>query len=222
MRITAIEPQQRSTERVNLYVDGEFRCGAAMEVVLGAGLRVGDVVAPETLERLEREDHLWKAREAALNLLSYRARTRQELARRLGRKGFEPDVVETVLAKLEHVGFIDDEAFAASFVRDRVRFKPRGSRRLVQELRAKGVAGTVAESVVDEVLDAEELTETELARDAARGWSRRLARGRDILDAAAEDTHEVRRRLYGFLARRGFGSDAIRTVTDEVLRGDLD
>ena len=56
MKITALEPQKNNPERLNLHVDGEFRCGIALEIVMGAGLRVGDEITPERLAELERQD----------------------------------------------------------------------------------------------------------------------------------------------------------------------
>ncbi|MFW6078448.1 MAG: regulatory protein RecX, partial [Gemmatimonadota bacterium] len=151
MRITAIESQANSAERVNVYVDGEFRCGVAFELVRRAGLRSGDRVDAATLERLEREDLAWKAREAAYSLLAYRARTRWELRRRLSRKGFPEAVVEATVDAMVEKGYVDDASFAASFARDRVRLRPSGPRRIVRELRAKGVAAEVAGPIVEEV-----------------------------------------------------------------------
>lgn len=221
MRISAIEPQKKSGERVNVHVDGEFRCGAALEIVRRAGLRVGDEVDEAELEALEREDMAWKAREAAYTLLTYRARTRVELRRRLGRKGYPDDVIEECVESLAARGYLDDEAFAESFVRDRVRLRPSGPRRIVQELRAKGVAAEVAEPVVENVFEAENVSELELARTAAGKWARSnlrstTRRSRDVT------RRKLRQRLYGYLARRGFTGDAIWTVIDETLDGEGD
>ena len=104
MRITALKPQERNPERVNVFVDGTFRCRSAYEIAYGASLRVGDEVSEELLASLERKDTLWKAREAALNLLSYRARTRSELEQRLRRKEFPEDVVEACVSELVEKG----------------------------------------------------------------------------------------------------------------------
>src|SRR5690606_31067299 len=131
--------QKHHPERVNVYVDGEFRLALAQEIVFRAALRAGDPLSEGRIRELEAEDLLWKAREAALNLLSFRARTADELRRRLRRKEFPAEVVEACVSGLVERGMVDDSAFAETFVRDRVRFRPRGRRRLVQELRARGV-----------------------------------------------------------------------------------
>jgi regulatory protein len=208
MKITAIKAQRRQTERVNLHVDGEFRLALPRELVLRRGLRVGDEVSDALLAELEHEDLLWKAREASLTLLSHRPRSARELERRLARKDFPADVAASTVEDLADKGLVDDSAFAESFVRDRVRLRPKGKRRLVQELRAKGIAPETAEAAVGEVMMREDVSEEELARAAAAKWSAK----------PGEDPRAARRRLYGFLARRGFGTDAIRLVMQETDR----
>jgi regulatory protein len=206
MRITAIEPQKNHPERVNVRVDGEFRLALAQEVVLRAGLRTGDAVTEERLQELEGEDLRWKAREAALHLLSFRTRTARELRQRLRRKGFPDEVTEACVAGLVERGLVDDADFAEAFVRDRVRFRPRGRRRLLQELRSRGVDPETAEEALGSVMEGEEVSELDLARDAVRKWSPR----------PGEDPQRARRRLYGFLARRGFGADTVRQILEEA------
>jgi len=207
MRITAIEPQRLHPERVNLHVDGAFRLGLSAELVLGERLRVGDEVDDARLAELEAKDQTWKARDAALSLLSYRARTSVELKRRLKRKGFDDEVAASTVECLDRLGVVDDAAFAESFVRDRVRLRPHGVSRLGQELRAKGVDEDTARAAIEEVMEREGATELDLARAAAARWKHR----------AGEDPSRARSRLHGFLARRGFGGEAVRAVLRETL-----
>ncbi|HEV2129552.1 MAG TPA: regulatory protein RecX [Longimicrobiaceae bacterium] len=207
MQITSIEPQKHHPERVNIHVDGSFRLALAAEIAYAAALRVGDTVTEERLGELERQDQRWKAREAALVLLSFRPRTRSELRGRLLRKGFPEEVAEETVASLVEKGLVSDDAFAEVFVRDRTRLRPKGKRRLVQELRAKGVDAETAHAAVEEVWEREEVSELELAREAAAKWSPR----------AGEEPLRARRRLFGFLQRRGFSGDSIRQVMDQVL-----
>ncbi|HEX7241809.1 MAG TPA: regulatory protein RecX [Longimicrobiaceae bacterium] len=209
MKITAIETQKNDPERVNVHVDGAFRLALGAEIAWSAHLHVGDEVTEALLEELERRDRAWKAREAALVLLSFRPRTAAELRRRLREKEFPEEVVEECLAGLDGLGLVDDAAFAAMFVRDRVRLKPRGVRRLAQELREKGVDADTAQAAITGVFEDAEVSETELAREAAAKWRAK----------PGEDRQKARARFYAFMARRGFGGDAIREVMDEVLGG---
>jgi regulatory protein len=210
MRITGIAPQRRRTERVSVQIDGEFRLALPEELVLRRGLRVGQEITERDVAELEREDLLWKAKQAALNLLSHRPRSARELEVRLSRKDFPPEVTASTIQALAGKGLIDDAAFAEGFVRDRVRLRPKGRRRLIQELRVKGVDPEVAEAAVGEVMAGEDVSEVELARAAAAKWAVRRN----------EEARLARRRLYGYLARRGFSADAVRAVLDEVLPED--
>lgn len=207
MKITAIEPQKHDPNRVSVFIDGAFRLGLALEVAHAAHLHVGDEVGEARLEELARRDRQWQAREAALRLLAVRPRSAAELARRLRMKGYEPEVAASVIERLRELGMIDDAAFANLLVRDRVRLRPQGARRLASELRAKGVDEETAREAIRDGMEYEETDERTLARRAADRWPRR----------AGEDAGRARRRLNGYLARRGFDGETIREVVDEVL-----
>ena len=56
------------------------------------------------------------------------------------------------------------------------------------------------------MLSSEDVSELELARAAVAKWARR----------SGEDREKARRRLYGFLSRRGFGGDTVRQVMEEI------
>jgi regulatory protein len=206
MKITAITAQKRSAERVNIQVDGAFRLAVSQDVLLRSGLARGDAVTDERLDGLEREDQRWRAREAALDLLSYRIRSVAELKRRLVRKDFPPDVAEECVAALAAAGLVDDTLFAESFIRDRINFRPRGRAGLARELRAKGVDAETAHAAIGEVLEGEDVSEIDLAREVASRFAVR----------AGEDPLRARRRLYGRLARRGFSGDTARRVMEEL------
>jgi len=207
MKITSIRPVPRAAERSEIHVDGEFRLSVPTEVVHAIPLRAGEEISEETLRSLADRDERWRAREAALRLLSFRGRTAVELHRRLAARGHPADVIEACVSELGERGLVDDASFAESFVRDRIRFRPRGSQRLVQELRTKGVEWDTARATVSGVFEAEDVSEGALARQAADRWKPR----------EGETRLRARRRLYNFLSRRGFGADSIFEVIEERL-----
>src|SRR5680860_367450 len=153
MIITSITPQKRTLDRVNVHVDGAFRFAVSAEIAYAAGLRAGDSVTEARVAELEADDLQWKARESALNLLSFRARSATELRRRLRQKKFPDDVIDQCISEMEAKALVDDATFAESFVRDRVNLRPRGARKLTNELRAKGVDSETAEAAVEGVLE---------------------------------------------------------------------
>ena len=198
MIITALERQKRQ-RRVNVFVDGRFALALALSLAQEKGLREGMTVSAADLQGLRREDERHTAYEAALRLLSYRPRSEKEIRFRLGRRGIAPEVVEETAKRLRHLHYLDDGAFAQFWTERRDSVSPR-SRALIQsELRFKGIDAETASSTV-EGLDDEEA--------AYRAAAKRLP-------ALASLSRELfRRRLGGFLTRRGFAYDVVRRTLE--------
>ncbi len=194
-RITALEPQKRSSDRVNVYLDDVFAFGLA--VLIAANLRVGMILTDEEIAALRLADEVERAHEKALNYLSYRPRSEAELQNHLLESDFAEATVAEVLHRLREVGLVDDDAFARYWVDNRARFRPRGKRMLVQELRQKDVASGVIETTLTEY------DEVAAAQHVAEEQSRRLTHLPPEL---------FRRRLWDRLMRRGFSPDIIQEV----------
>lgn len=223
-RIRSLEPVSGDPERVRVELDDGTALEPPRALVVELGLGSGDPVDPQLRARLADGTLRWQAREAALRLLAHRPRSRNELAGRLGRRDLPGHVIRACLDRLEDQGLVDDPAFARAWVRDRLRLKPRGRNALLSELRRKGVAAAVAREAVDEVFRDEEVQDAGLAVEAALAWLRR--QGPRIRTALREppfsDAREkARRRLLGYLARRGFrGGDAVQGMeaVDRVVQ----
>jgi regulatory protein len=148
------------------------------------------------------------AKEICLNLLEYRARTRQELAQALRKKDIPDEVSNRVLERFDEVGLIDDEAFAGQWVRSRHRHQGLGRRALAVELQRKGVAKEVAEEALAEVdTESEELRARQLV-------DKRL---RSMTIASPDDRAKAGRRLIGMLARKGYQPGVVYGVVREAL-----
>lgn len=147
----------------------------------------------------------------ALELLSFRARSESELEERLRRGGHDPDAVAAALLRCRDLGYLDDRTFALSHVRDRLRLRPKGRRALRSELYRKGVDRDLAEEAIDLGFEEAGVDERHLARRLARKRARALSR-------VAPET--ARRRLAGYLARRGFPPAVVHQVVKETLPHD--
>jgi regulatory protein len=194
--------------RLTIYIDGEKAFTVSEKVAGELGLRVGQTLSGHQTDTLRAEESDEKIREAALRLLSVRARSRGELLDRLRRKGFDDDAVRVVIESLSAVGLVDDEAFARAWADERARLRPVGPRRLARELVGKRVSAELAARVTDEVFSGQ--TELELARKAL------APKIRAGLRRAGEDDRSRRRRLYAFLVRRGFSYEIAARVIDEA------
>ena len=201
MQITALEPQVNNPERINLFVDGRFLLGVNAEIVLKMGLQVEQELLPEQLEQLRNEEAEQQAVDRALNYLSFRPRSREEVRRYLRRKETSPEIIEAALARLDRLDFVNDRAFAGFWIETREQFNPRGAHALKNELRMKGVE----REVVDELVDDEQDEERALRAGRKKAMS--------LVNAPNMDYARFRNRLGSFLQRRGFGYEVItRTV----------
>lgn len=197
--ITAIQVQKRNPNRVNIDLDGEFAFGLSR--ITAAWLKIGDRLSEERVEFLRREDAVEVAYQRALLLLGYRARSEQELRRKMTEKNFTADQVDNVVQKLKRANLIHDESFARDWIENRNLLHPRSKRLMRLELLQKGVDEEHIETALSGAA-----ADHDLARRAASAYSRRLA-GRDFIT--------FRKRLSGFLARRGFSYDVIIQVVAE-------
>ncbi|HHL39946.1 MAG TPA: regulatory protein RecX [Deltaproteobacteria bacterium] len=145
--------------------------------------------------------------EAALRLLSYRARSRRELEERLAAKGFGRDETEAALSRLEETGYIDDRALARAFVRSRMEGRGWGPLKIAAALAQRGVEAPVIESALGEVRSGEAAA----AAAALDKWARIRA---VPLPLSREDAVRARR----FLRGRGFTAEAVRTALEGAAR----
>ncbi|MGI8554194.1 MAG: regulatory protein RecX [Dehalococcoidia bacterium] len=196
-RITELTIQKRG-QRVDVYLDGLFSFVTSQEFVAVRRLQVGSELSLDELQQLREEELDQSVTDAVWQLLSYRARSREELRTRLRRKQYPAASIERVLTRISELGYLNDVEFAGSWVQMRqASSAPRGRAALVHELRGKGVDGeTVEAALVD-------LDEREAAFRAAAKRVRTLTR---------TEPREFRRRLGQFLQRRGFSFDVISEV----------
>jgi regulatory protein len=212
--VRAIEPLDARGLRARVLLEDGSSIEVATEALEKSGLGTGDALDDADRARLLDEDARWRVREVALELLGRRPRTRQELGRRLRGKGFARSLIDDCVSVLESQHLVDDDAFAKTFLRDRLRLRPRGPRRLSQELREKGVDPGTAERAVVEVFAEQEVSEEALARELALAW---LGRQNDTVRSAlalsgvrSPERMRAARRLEGYLARRGFSGAVAR------------
>ena len=149
--------------------------------------------------------------ERALDMLEARARGVDELKRLLLRKGEPAADVDAALERLAQAGLIDDAHYARQLARTKALGAGMSRRRIQQELTRRGVARDVSSRAIADVFDEEGVDEAAAMERVARKKLRTLA----TLDSATQ-----RRRLYAFLARRGYDSDDIANMLERILDGD--
>ena len=204
--ITQITEHPRKPGRYVIDVDGREFAVVTADALSAMKAHIGVVVDDRLAAHLHEANELTSAYDRALNLLAFRARSARELQRRLVQKGVPAERAERVIAKLRDVGLIDDADFARQLTRSKLAAGA-SRRRVYQELFKRGVSRDVADEVVDEVAEDEGLSDDgSIERVARKKW-------RTLVEL---DSVTRRRRLYGFLARRGFDSDAVSRIVRQL------
>jgi len=136
--------------------------------------------------------------ERALKLLTQKSRSTHDLRRLLTKRCEKPTLVEMVIDKCIARGYLDDVKYAVQFARLHVERRRHGRRRIVLELRTRGVSAEDIETAVGEVFCT--LDEETLVRRALEN---------KLKIAAREWTAPKARKLYAQLIRAGFRGDLI-------------
>ena len=197
--ITNITAQKRKKDRVNLFLDGEY--AFSLSLFNAAWLKIGQELTAEKIEALKLEDEYERGKEIAMRLITNRPRSKKEVRDRMREKEIKEAVRERVVDRFEELDLLDDEAFARYWIDQRARFKPRGRPLLRQELRQKGVD----QQIINDLL--EDTDDSAAVRQAAEKKARTLMR-------YPED--QFKKKLMGFLQRRGFSYHDCRDVVDEL------
>lgn len=199
-KITRIEQQKRKKNRVNIYIDGEFFTGLYKDTVLNYHLYEGKEITKSEVSEIEEFERLTEAKEKAKNYLSYRQRSKKEIKDYLSNKGFEESVIKKVLSDFEEAKLVDDHKFAVSWIKDRNKRNPKGKFALKMELRYKGIDEAEIERLLKTVDE---------KKNARRALQKAIKK--------YENKDEARKKIFGYLKRRGFNMRIAKEVMKELL-----
>ena len=199
-KITALKIQKKDPNRVNVYLDDNF--GFGIHKSLAAELRIGEELSVAQIEQFELRDEEEKAYQRALRYLSRRPHAEREIRDKLSRNRIPSEICERVIERLRDASLVDDAAFAEAWVENRRLYRPRGAKALRHELRQKGVqAGAID-------LALREFDEEGAAWEAGRKAVRRYR---------SLPLETARKRMQGYLARRGFSYRLTRKIVHDLL-----
>ncbi len=139
----------------------------------------------------------------ALSLLSARPYAVKALHRKLIQKQYSAADAEDAVRRLVDAGLLNDEKYAEQYARSKMLSTGASKRRLTQDLYRKGIKGDVATTAIANVIADEEIDTAAVVEQVAR---KKLAQLGDL------EPLVVRRRLFAFLARRGYDIDEIKRV----------
>ena len=199
MRITKIAPRRQRVDAV--YIDEVFAANIDRDILAFSGLREGTEIDGEQLEELISASDRKRAKEKALWLLSHRPHTRAELLEKVS-CDVSAEAAEEAVARMEELNMVDDADYARRYAAELAKNRGYAPRRIVQELRRKGIAEEWIEEAVEALqLDPSEQIQALIERKYTRTLL--LSNGRSKTISA--------------LQRYGFSWDEIRPCLEAWL-----
>ena len=223
-KITSIQVVSELPSHQHLFLNGTPFVVIHTSLVEKFGLRIGLEIEAEIIEKIIAADEMMRAKNYALRLLreekdnttadaSEASRsagkpkiyTKTEMEQRLAREGFSAKAIETTIEELIHSGHIRDRKYAENWIVRRQKTNPRGKTLLKNELVDKGIDRETAEQVVANVETEDEMkVALQIAQKRVKQYKRL-------------PIHVAKRRLHGFLTRRGFASETVRHVLEQIF-----
>lgn len=134
--------------RISIYADGEFLFTVPAVIWYSSRFREGDDVTEAELLELKNEADCFCAFDSAMRMLSLRAHSEYELKIKLKQK-FSDEAVQFAMEKLRSLNLLDDEKFAFTYAEELYRRKGFAPKRIVIELKNRGIDADTAEKAVN-------------------------------------------------------------------------
>lgn len=207
-KITRITTQKKSKNRFNIFLDdgqGEAYGFSVDEAILiEYKLRKNLELDSSMIDTLIQKDTLHKSYTQTINFLSYRMRTKKEINDYLVKKEVDPEHITQIIEKLLSAKLLDDEQFAAMFVRTRINTSSKGPMLIKKELIEKGVAASIAELAVEQF-------PYEVQYEKILKWMEKK------LDQQKKESFRKQiQRLQATLVQKGFTQDVIKDALSNI------
>lgn len=202
--ITAIEPQ-KNNKRVNIYLDGKFGFGLDLENYVTSGIRLNQELSEDQIKNLIYKAEFQKTLDKLLRFATLRPRSENEINNYLKRKKVDGSLYGQLFDRLNRLELLDDEKFARWWLEQRLQFKNKSKRELIQELRVKGIDSEIIKKTIDDMDISDEKAALKLVEKRLYRWQK--------YEEAIK-----RQKISQYLASKGFDWNVISDVLKYLLR----
>lgn len=203
MLVTQILPLDKKRSRV--WLDEEFAFVLYRGELRRFNISEGKELAPEIYNEIMKELLPKRAKLRAMNLLKNHAYSVAQLKNKLRESYYPEELVEEAVDYVDSYGYVDDQRLSEEYIRIHLQDKSR--MRIKQDLIRRGISTEIIESAFDNC-------EEEGFRQDESGQIKELLRKRGFDSGNATAAEWARQ--YGFLVRRGFSPDLIRSALGDL------
>lgn len=203
--ITKIEIQKRNKNRVNIFINDEFKFSCSTELIYYHKLKNGESIDIDQLKEIVEEDNYIKAKDIALKYIERYFRSEKQIENKLIEKEFDNKIIERVVFFLKEYKFIDDENLCKMYIQDnKGKF---GRLKLRNNLLNKGIREEIIQKYLDSISD-DEISET-VFKCAEKKYLQLVNGG--------HCSKVIYRKLGEYLLRQGFDFSAVKPAINKLL-----
>ena len=153
-----------------------------------------------TYKLILSNDEFNRAKNFALNKISYSQKSTYEIRQKLREKKFSEDVIEKIIAYLDSYGFLDDESYVKTFIRDKDEISNWSRGKIRYMLKRKHIDDNLIDEYIYQISDGREA-------EKARFFADKKIKN--------DFSYENRAKVFRHLASKGFDIDIINMVLNE-------
>lgn len=196
MYVTKIEPVTKAKYKV--FLEEQFAFVLYKGELSRYQIQEGSELSQETVNEIKKEILEKRAKLRAMHLLEHMDRTEAQLRTKLKQDMYPDDIVEIAMQYVQSFGYINDRGYAKRFVESRQNSKSKLE--IKMSLLQKGIAKEIVYEVLEEYFE---------GQDESAAIQKLLEKKRFSPEIATE---EEKRKVYGYLLRKGFSYEDVRQV----------
>lgn len=206
-KITDIKDSKKTTERVHIYIDGEYFKTTLKEISFGLNLYIGKDVEKSILNEMILKEDFIKCKNKALQIISAAPQSEKNLNIKLKKYDFNEDIINKVIKNLKEYNLVNDENLANSIIKDKRNLSHFGKRKIYYDLIKKGIDERVAQEEISKLED------NDLELENAIFLSKKK-----IKTIKDKDRNKVYQKLARHLTYKGFSYDIVKKAIEKTLK----
>ncbi|WP_426349518.1 recombination regulator RecX [Alloiococcus sp. CFN-8] len=203
--ITKLEVQKKNKNRINIYIDDEYKFACDEEIVYRYKLTKGKKVDVKEIEDIAEEDNFIKGKNYAFRIIEKSYKTKSQVIDKLISRGYDEKIINKIMRLMEEYNLIDDKVYVKAYIKDNL--SKQGKMKLLYNLKSKGIKEEIIQS---ELKNIDDNSLEEAAYNLAEKKYQQLIK-------RETDAFKITQKLSTFLLSRGYGYDMIKKVSRRLL-----
>lgn len=208
LTITSISVQKKRNDRFSLFHEDQFLIGVSSKTLIDFSIQKGTELTHELFNNIQYSEEYQAVKESFYRYLGGRDHAAFELKQKALKKGFDDELVNSVLEEFDKKGLLNDEVFARKFSFDKAEFKKWGPNKIQNALYKKGISKHIVEKVVQNL--SEDLEQTQICVDLLRKRRNHFLREADPI--------KRKQKMYRYLTGKGYIGSDVSKATDLISK----